>query len=284
MSKEKPKPIIIKSNEGEDTLPLPITKETKLKNLPVNTGIITPIENEIEIFTKPKKPSYIVFFLLVISPLLFFLIEESINYEYNETYIFTNNPNTIDSASSPNLDWKINNFNVYYHGIVPHPEFYEESHLYEIKIENSEQYLKFLKNIIDPDNREMNLTPKTIDDADRIRIEIGTQFRNQDGNVTNAGGLIVNCGNGLNGDCNEHQTNWIYLYDKPNSQGPSPYGYFCNCGGEQFENSIMLLLSDSFEPTELTIEINYKKDGFFTLFSFLCLPIMGISFYLITKT
>ena len=91
----------------------------------VNTGIITPIENEIEIFTKPK-PSYIVFFLLVFSPSLF-LIEESINYEYNETYIFTNNPNTIDSASSPNLDWKINNFNVYYHGIVPHPEFYEES-------------------------------------------------------------------------------------------------------------------------------------------------------------
>ena len=28
MSNEKPKPIIIKSNKGEDTLPLPITKET----------------------------------------------------------------------------------------------------------------------------------------------------------------------------------------------------------------------------------------------------------------
>ena len=82
MSKEKPKAIIIKSNEGEDTLPLPITKETKLKNLPVNTGIITPIENEREIFTKPKKPSYIIFFLLVIFPLLFFLIEESLNYDY----------------------------------------------------------------------------------------------------------------------------------------------------------------------------------------------------------
>ena len=117
MSKNKPKPIIIKSNKGEDTLPLPITKqtdwnetkelkeiyektkkETKLKNLPVNTGIITPIESEIEIITKLKKPSHIVFFLLVIYPLLFFLIEESINYEYDETYIFTNNPNTVDFA------------------------------------------------------------------------------------------------------------------------------------------------------------------------------------------
>ena len=28
MSNEKPKPIIIKSNKGEDTFPLPITKET----------------------------------------------------------------------------------------------------------------------------------------------------------------------------------------------------------------------------------------------------------------
>ena len=98
MSNEKPKPIIIKSNKCEDTLPSPITKETdwddtkeltnqelkeiyeqakeetKLKNWPVNIGIITPIENEIEIFSKPKKPSYIVFSLLVIFPLLFFFI------------------------------------------------------------------------------------------------------------------------------------------------------------------------------------------------------------------
>ena len=129
----------------------------------------------------------------------------------------------------------------------------------------------------------MNLTPKTIDGANSISIEIGTQFRYEDGNVTNGRGLIVYCGNGLNGDCNEDRSNWIYLYDKTNSEGPSSSGSICNCGGEQFENSVMLLLSDGFEPTELIIEINYKKDAFFTFFNCLCLPIMGISFYLITK-
>ena len=305
MSNEKPKPIIIKSNKSEDTLPLPITKETdwddtnqltnqeikdiyeqtkketKLKNWPVNVGIITPIENEIEIFTKPKKPSYVVFFLLVIFPLLFFLIEESINYDYDENYIFTNNPNTIDSASSPDLDWKINNFNTHYHGSAS-TEFGSGYNLYEIKIEDSQLDQKFL-NIINPGNREMNLTPKTIDGADRISISIVTQFRDEDGNVTYGGELFVDCGNGLNGDCNEHGSNWIYLYSEPGSLGYSPYGSVCNCGGEEFENSIMLLLADGFEPTGMLIEINYRKDGFVTLFSCLCLPIMGISFYLITK-
>ena len=284
MSKEKPKPIIIKSNEGEDTLPLPITKETKFKKFVCKYWNNYTYRKRDRNIYKPKKPSYIVFFLLVIFPLLFFLFEESINYNYDENYVFTNNPNSVDFYLSPSVDWKIINFNTYYHGNTHQSEEFEPGYnLYEIKIEDSQLDQQFL-NIINPGNREMNLTPKTIDGADSISISIVTQFRDEDGNVTYGGELFVNCGNGLNGDCNEHGSNWIYLYDKPNSQGPSPYGNFCNCGGEQFENSIMLLLSDGFEPTELTIEINYKKDGFFTLFSCLCLPIMGISFYLITKT
>ena len=308
MSNEKPKPIIIKSNKCEDTLPSPITKETdwddtkeltnqelkeiyeqakeetKLKNWPVNIGIITPIENEIEIFSKPKKPSYIVFFLLVIFPLLFFLFEESINYNYDENYVFTNNPNSVDFYLSPSVDWKIINFNTYYHGNTHQSEEFEPGYnLYEIKIEDSQLDQKFL-NIINPGNREMNLTPKTIDGADSISISIVTQFRDEDGNVTYGGELFVNCGNGLNGDCNEHGSNWIYLYDLPDINGfPSPYGSVCNCGGEEFENSIMLLLADGFEPTEMFIHINYRKDVFVTLFSCLCLPIIGIPFYLITK-
>ena len=112
----------------------------------------------------------------------------------------------------------------------------------------------------------MKLTPKTIDGADSISISFETYFRDEDGNVTYGGELFVDCGNGLNGDCNEHGSNWIYLYELPGSLGYGPYGSVCNCGGEEFDNSIMLLLADGFEPTELTIEINYKKDGFFTLF------------------